>query len=129
VYVISVFFYYLFASKYTRVYEELQVTIMTKFLATVKAILTRLVFASHAFIAIWQVTTFKKNPFFWYLSGPIVLLFFEGIFTLTIKESQEWKWYVNYRCRAIFQKYYLYEKNEICFLLYKTKAKKKVKIS
>ncbi|KAK1123492.1 hypothetical protein K0M31_008198 [Melipona bicolor] len=65
---------------------------MAKFLATIKAIITRLVFASHGFIAIWQVTTFKKNPLFWYLSCPILLLFFEGIFTLTIKENQEWKW-------------------------------------
>ncbi|XP_029166996.1 transmembrane protein 26 [Nylanderia fulva] len=71
---------------------------MTKFLATIKAIITRLVFASHGFIAIWQVTTFKKNPYFWYLSSPIVLLFFEGVFTLTIKESQEWKWF----CPSVF---------------------------
>ncbi|CAK9826683.1 Transmembrane protein 26 [Anthophora retusa] len=71
---------------------------MAKFLATIKAIITRLVFASHSFIAIWQVTTFKKNPFFWYLSCPTLLLFFEGIFTLTIKENQEWKWF----CPSVF---------------------------
>ncbi|KAH0947356.1 hypothetical protein HN011_007869 [Eciton burchellii] len=71
---------------------------MAKFLATIKAIITRLVFASHGFIAIWQVTTFKKNSFFWYLSCPILLLFFEGIFTLTIKENQEWKWF----CPSVF---------------------------
>ncbi|XP_039301786.1 transmembrane protein 26 [Solenopsis invicta] len=71
---------------------------MAKFLATIKAIITRLVFASHGFIAIWQVTTFKKNPYFWYLSCPILLLFFEGIFTLTIKENQEWKWF----CPSVF---------------------------
>ncbi|XP_025153993.1 transmembrane protein 26 [Harpegnathos saltator] len=71
---------------------------MAKFLATIKAIITRLVFASHGFIAIWQVTTFKKNPLFWYLCCPILLLFFEGIFTLTIKENQEWKWF----CPSVF---------------------------
>ncbi|KAL6259959.1 hypothetical protein P5V15_009868 [Pogonomyrmex californicus] len=71
---------------------------MAKFLATIKAIITRLVFASHGFIAIWQVTTFKKNPYFWYLSCPILLLFFEGIFTVTIKENQEWKWF----CPSVF---------------------------
>ncbi|CAL7942197.1 unnamed protein product [Xylocopa violacea] len=71
---------------------------MAKFLATIKAIITRIVFASHGFIAIWQVTTFKKNPLFWYLSCPILLLFFEGIFTLTIKENQEWKWF----CPSVF---------------------------
>ncbi|XP_029052347.2 transmembrane protein 26 [Osmia bicornis bicornis] len=71
---------------------------MAKFLATIKAIITRLVFAAHGFIAIWQVTTFKKNPLFWYLSCPILLLFFEGIFTLSIKENQEWKWF----CPSVF---------------------------
>ncbi|KYQ59713.1 Transmembrane protein 26 [Trachymyrmex zeteki] len=71
---------------------------MAKFLATIKAIITRLVFASHGFIAIWQVTTFKRNSYFWYLSCPILLLFVEGIFTLTIKENQEWKWF----CPSVF---------------------------
>ncbi|XP_076237125.1 transmembrane protein 26 [Calliopsis andreniformis] len=71
---------------------------MARFLATIKAIITRLVFASHGFIAIWQVTTFKRNPLFWYLSCPILLLFFEGLFTLTIKENQEWKWF----CPSVF---------------------------
>lgn len=65
---------------------------MTKFIGTIKAIITRLVFASHGFIAIWQVTSFKKNPIYWYLSTPIILLIFEGIFTVTIKTNQEWKW-------------------------------------
>lgn len=63
-----------------------------KFLATIKALITRLVFGAHGFIAIWQVTQYKGNPRYWYLSCPILLLFFEGIFTLTIKENQEWKW-------------------------------------
>lgn len=67
---------------------------MGTFLAVIKAIITRLVFAAHGFIAIWQVTLFKRNNFYWYLSSPILLLFFEGIFTLAIKENQEWKWYV-----------------------------------
>ncbi|XP_046617776.1 transmembrane protein 26 [Neodiprion virginianus] len=71
---------------------------MAKLLATLKAIITRLVFAAHGFVAIWQVTTFKKNPLYWYLSCPILLLFFEGIFTLTIKENQEWKWF----CPSVF---------------------------
>uniref|UniRef100_A0A1Y1MAR0 Uncharacterized protein n=1 Tax=Photinus pyralis TaxID=7054 RepID=A0A1Y1MAR0_PHOPY len=57
-----------------------------------------MVFACHGLIAIWQVTIFKKNVFFWYLSSPLLLLFFEGIFTLTIKENQEWKWF----CPSVF---------------------------
>ncbi|KAK9869741.1 hypothetical protein WA026_003477 [Henosepilachna vigintioctopunctata] len=71
---------------------------MAKILATVKAIITRLVFAIHGLIGIWQVTIFKKNSFYWYLSSPILLLFFEGLFTLTIKENQEWKWF----CPSVF---------------------------
>ncbi|KAL7293276.1 hypothetical protein TKK_0013053 [Trichogramma kaykai] len=71
---------------------------MAKFIATIKAIITRIVFASHGFIAIWQVTNFKRNPVYWYLCCPIVLLFFEGIFTLTIKSNQEWKWF----CPSVF---------------------------
>ncbi|CAH1369150.1 unnamed protein product [Tenebrio molitor] len=71
---------------------------MAKFIATIKAIITRLVFAAHGFVAIWQVTIFKKNSLYWYLSSPILLLFFEGIFTLTIKENQEWKWF----CPSVF---------------------------
>lgn len=67
---------------------------MAKLIATIKAIITRLMFGAHGFIAIWQVTMYKKNPFYWYLSVPMLLLFFEGIFTLTIKKNQEWKWYV-----------------------------------
>ncbi|XP_057330909.1 transmembrane protein 26 isoform X1 [Microplitis mediator] len=71
---------------------------MVKFISTIKAVITRLLFASHGFIAIWQVTTFKKNPVYWYLSSPIVLLFFEGIFTIAIKTHQEWKWF----CPSVF---------------------------
>ncbi|KAH0549157.1 transmembrane protein 26 [Cotesia glomerata] len=71
---------------------------MVKFISTIKAVITRLLFASHGFIAIWQVTSFKKNPFYWYLSSPIVLLFFEGIFTIAIKTHQEWKWF----CPSVF---------------------------
>lgn len=62
-----------------------------KVLATIKAVITRLVFACHGIIAIWQVTLFNGIEY-WYLASPIILLIFEGVFTLTIKESQEWKW-------------------------------------
>ncbi|XP_071052601.1 transmembrane protein 26 [Onthophagus taurus] len=51
---------------------------MGTLLAILKAIFTRLVFAGHGFIAI---------------CSPIILLFFEGLFTLAIKETQEWKCY------------------------------------
>ncbi|KPJ10121.1 Transmembrane protein 26 [Papilio machaon] len=63
-----------------------------KVLATIKAVITRLVFACHGIIAIWQVTVFKNSIEYWYLASPILLLIFEGVFTLTIKDNQEWKW-------------------------------------
>ncbi|XP_048480260.1 transmembrane protein 26 [Plutella xylostella] len=69
-----------------------------KVLATIKAVITRLVFATHGVIAIWQVTVFKDSIEFWYLAAPILLLIFEGVFTLTIKENQEWKWF----CPSVF---------------------------
>ncbi|KAL0858360.1 hypothetical protein ABMA27_012244 [Loxostege sticticalis] len=69
-----------------------------KVLATIKAVITRLVFACHGIIAIWQVTLFKNDIEYWYLASPILLLIFEGVFTLTIKENQEWKWF----CPSVF---------------------------
>ncbi|XP_075989626.1 transmembrane protein 26 [Anticarsia gemmatalis] len=68
-----------------------------KVLATIKAVITRLVFACHGIIAIWQVTLFKDDEY-WFLASPILLLIFEGVFTLTIKENQEWKWF----CPSVF---------------------------
>jgi hypothetical protein len=66
---------------------------MAKLIATFKAILTRIIFGTHGAIAIWQVTQYKKNPIWWaYLGVPIGILAFEGVFTLAIKKSQEWRW-------------------------------------
>jgi len=65
---------------------------MAKLLGTIKALITRLIFGAHGFIAIWQVTENKKEPLYWYLCAPIVILFFEGLFTLAIKKNQEWRW-------------------------------------
>lgn len=64
------------------------------FILIIKAILTRVIFAAHGLIAIWQVTQLKKDPYYWYLCASILALAFEGVFTLTIKKNQEWKWYV-----------------------------------
>ena len=71
---------------------------MAKLLATIKAIITRIFFAAHGFIAIWQVTQNKKEPYYWYLCIPIGALFLEGVFTLAIKKNQEWRWF----CPSVF---------------------------
>ena len=65
---------------------------MTKVLATVKAIITRLLFSAHSTIAIWQVTQYKKDQIYWCLSIPVGILCVEGIFTLSIKKNQERRW-------------------------------------
>lgn len=65
---------------------------MAKIIVVLKAILTRIIFGAHGLIAIWRVTKIKKDPYYWYLTASIMALGFEGIFTLTIKKNQEWKW-------------------------------------
>ncbi|XP_059621195.1 transmembrane protein 26 [Phlebotomus argentipes] len=71
---------------------------MAKFLASVKAIITRLIFGAHGLLAIWQCVTSKANQIWWLLSAPILLLVLEAIFTLTIKKNQEWRWF----CPSVF---------------------------
>uniref|UniRef100_A0A182FNZ4 Uncharacterized protein n=1 Tax=Anopheles albimanus TaxID=7167 RepID=A0A182FNZ4_ANOAL len=71
---------------------------MAKLLATFKAVLTRILFAAHGFIAIWQVTQNKTDPIYWSLCAPIGVLCIEGIFTLAIKKNQEWRWF----CPSVF---------------------------
>lgn len=65
---------------------------MAKFIATLKAVITRIIFSAHGAIAIWQVTQYKKNQIYWSIAAPIGLLVLEGIFTLAIKKNQEWRW-------------------------------------
>lgn len=67
---------------------------MAKLIATIKAVITRVLFGTHGFIAIWQVARNKEDPVYWYLCVPIGLLVVEGLFTLAIKKNQEWRWYV-----------------------------------
>ncbi|ALC47652.1 CG14238 [Drosophila busckii] len=71
---------------------------MAKIISTIKAILTRIIFSAHSVLAIWQVTTFKKDIIYWTLCGPLLLLLLEGIFTIMIKKTQEWRWF----CPSVF---------------------------
>ncbi|XP_070530686.1 transmembrane protein 26-like [Cardiocondyla obscurior] len=66
---------------------------------TIKTILTRLIFALHASYFIWRVIAIKNNYlYFWYLCSPILLLFFEGYFTLTKTKNHHLKWF----CPSVF---------------------------
>ncbi|XP_035703787.1 uncharacterized protein LOC118434415 isoform X1 [Folsomia candida] len=67
-------------------------------IVVIKAILTRVIFATHGLVAIWRVTQIKNDPYYWYLCASILALMFEGVFTLTIKKNQEWKWF----CPSVF---------------------------
>lgn len=71
---------------------------MCGFIDLIKAIITRLIFSAHGLIAIYRVVTIKNDPWFWYLSITILILIFEGVFTLAIKKTQEWKFF----CPSIF---------------------------
>ena len=35
----------------------------------------------------------KDDPYYWYLAITILLLAFEGVFTMTIKDTPEWKFF------------------------------------
>ena len=67
---------------------------MAAFIDTIKAILTRAMFSLHGVIAIYKVVDEKGDPWYWYLGTTILILAFEGIYTLAIKETQDWKWYL-----------------------------------
>lgn len=66
---------------------------MAKVLSTIKATLTRLIFSAHSIVAVWQVVQNKSDNIYWTLCCPLLLLLFEGIFTIFIKKTQEWRWY------------------------------------
>ena len=40
-----------------------------------------------------RVVNMKDDPYYWYLALTVLCLGFEGIFTLLIKETQEWKFF------------------------------------
>ena len=45
-----------------------------------------------------RVVNMKGDQYYWYLGLTILCLGFEGIFTLAIKESQEWRFF----CPSVF---------------------------
>lgn len=61
-----------------------------------KAILARLIFAVHGFVAIWRVVVIYKNNKFYYLCGTLGCLVLETVLSVCIRQGEELKWYV--RC-------------------------------
>jgi hypothetical protein len=58
-----------------------------------KAILARLIFAVHGFIAIWRVTVIYNNNRFYYLCGTLGCLVLETVLSVCIRQGEELKWY------------------------------------
>ena len=44
-------------------------------------------------LSVFRVVALKEDPYYWYLSITILLLGFEGVFTMAIKDSPEWKFF------------------------------------
>jgi hypothetical protein len=59
----------------------------------IKAVVARLIFGIHSFVAIWRVTD-VKGPVYWCLALALALLTAEGVMTLWKKKGAEWKWWV-----------------------------------
>ncbi|OQV12982.1 putative Transmembrane protein 26 [Hypsibius exemplaris] len=58
-----------------------------------KAILARLIFAVHGFIAIWRVTVIYENNRFYYLCGTLGCLVLETVLSICIRQGEELKWF------------------------------------
>ncbi|KAK7076814.1 hypothetical protein SK128_000092 [Halocaridina rubra] len=59
-----------------------------------KAVIARLIFGGHGFLVIWQAVDTTGEPRYWYLALTLVLLCLETLFTLALKKSKEWRWFV-----------------------------------
>ncbi|KAL9893965.1 transmembrane protein 26 [Glossina fuscipes fuscipes] len=71
---------------------------LARIISTIKATLTRLIFGAHSAIAIWQVVYTTDEIIYWSLGAPLLLLLTEGIFTIFVKKTQEWRWF----CPSVF---------------------------
>lgn len=72
--------------------QDYVIAAMAKIISTIKAILTRIIFSAHSLLAIWHLVIIKEDHKYWTLCGPLLLLLLEGIFTIMIKKTQEWRW-------------------------------------
>ena len=57
-----------------------------------RAILVRVLFASHGLLAIWLLTVVTSKNKFWLAALSVVAMFIEGTFTIYKKRGREWKW-------------------------------------
>lgn len=66
---------------------------MKTFVTILKSIVTRVLFATHAFIAVWKLVDLKGQATYWYMVAPLMLQGFEGIVSICSRNGEEMKWY------------------------------------
>ncbi|MPC37441.1 transmembrane protein 26-like [Portunus trituberculatus] len=72
---------------------------MKTFVTILKAVVTRVLFATHAFIAVWKLVDLKEGQAaYWYLVAPLMLQGFEGIVSICARNGEEMKWF----CPSVF---------------------------
>lgn len=67
-------------------------TIMRTTANIFKAILTRLLFAGHALVAIYMVAVITNDSKMWHLAWILVTLLIETIFAIIYRNGDEFKW-------------------------------------
>lgn len=70
----------------------------------VKALLTRLIFASHIMVSVWWVVQVTLRKDMWYLGFFDAFLFLETLFSLFFRRGQEYKWQVKPFLKPFFLK-------------------------
>ncbi|KAG0720101.1 Transmembrane protein 26 [Chionoecetes opilio] len=72
---------------------------MKTFVTIVKAVVTRVLFATHAFLAVWKLVDLKEGrAAYWYMAAPLMLQGFEGIVSICARNGEEMKWF----CPSVF---------------------------
>ncbi|KAK4318570.1 hypothetical protein Pmani_010443 [Petrolisthes manimaculis] len=71
---------------------------MHTFITLVKAIVTRVLFATHAFVAVWVLVHINGERDVWFLLAPLMFQGFEGIVSICARNGEEMKWF----CPSVF---------------------------
>ena len=58
----------------------------------VKALLVRVLFGVHGLLTVWRCTDVYRDPLFYLLAIPVILLLVELVVTAKFTENGEWKW-------------------------------------
>lgn len=66
---------------------------MKTFVTIVKAVVTRVFFASHALLAVWRLVVMNNQSTYWFMAAPLMLQGFEGIVSICARNGEEMKWY------------------------------------